>query len=155
MTRSRVWRSVVGGLAFGLGVLMVLFSLITKRGRGIRMAAWVAVFLVGATVFGLVFGLRLFARLGGADQLLSDAAPVFTDARIAGDKATIGFVGAVVDMADPIVTEAGGASSEVPKLVAFVSSKTGLSDVQVLAALQERFPHTTALLQCRRSRSRR
>ena len=138
--------TVVGALAFGLGLLMVVFSLATRRGRGVQMTAWVAVFLVGAVVFGMVFGFRLFVRLGGADDLLADATPVFTDARIAGDAATISYVGSVVDMADPIVTDAGGASSEVPKLVAFVSGKTGLTDTEVLGALKDKFPHTTALL---------
>ena len=41
----------------------------------------------------------------------------------------------------------GGAAAEVPKLIAFVSQKTGLSQAQVVAALQKNFPHTTALLQ--------
>ena len=35
----------------------------------------------------------------------------------------------------------------MPKLIAFVSQKTGLSQAAVLAALQKNFPHTTALLQ--------
>jgi hypothetical protein len=39
------------------------------------------------------------------------------------------------------------ARPQVPKLVAFVSSKTGLTQAQVLSALQTNFPHTTGLLQ--------
>jgi hypothetical protein len=139
--------TVVGGLATGLGLLMVVFSVVTKRGRGIRMVAWTAVFAVGAIVFGLVFGLGLFARLGGGYHLVEDATPVFTQARIAGDQASIGFVSSVIDMADPIVTADGGAAAEVPKLVGLVSSKTGLTSTQVLDALRQKFPHTTALLQ--------
>lgn len=137
----------VGGLAVGLGLLMMIFSLATTRGRGVRMLAWAAVFLVGAAVFGLVFGARLYTRLGGGDHLVSAAAPVFTDARIAADKETIAYVGSVVDMADPIVTDQGGAAAEVPRLVSFVGDKAGLSDEKVLAVLQRKFPHTTALLQ--------
>lgn len=139
--------TVVGGLAFGLGLIMVVLSLVTKRARGVKMTAWVAVFLVGAVVFGLVFGLRLFVRFGGGHHLVYDAAKVMTTERLAGDQASISYVGSVVDLADPIVTEAGGASAEVPKLVAFVSSQTGLSEAKVLKALQKNFPHTTALLQ--------
>jgi hypothetical protein len=45
------------------------------------------------------------------------------------------------------VTPEGGAAAEVPKLIAFVSQKTGLSQAAVVAALQKNFPHTTALLQ--------
>ena len=44
------------------------------------------------------------------------------------------------------MTPEGGAAAEVPKLIAFVSQQTGLSQAEVLAALQENFPHTTALL---------
>ncbi|HET9653967.1 MAG TPA: hypothetical protein VFP72_01335 [Kineosporiaceae bacterium] len=139
--------TVVGALAAGLGVVMLVFSLMVKRGRGVKMTAWAAVFVVGAAVFGLVFGAGLFARLGGAGHLVDDAAPVFTDARIAGDKASIGFVSSVVDLADPIVLTEGGAAAEVPKLVAFVSRQTGLSQAAVLSTLQQKFPHTTALLQ--------
>ena len=45
------------------------------------------------------------------------------------------------------MTPQGGAAAEVPKLIAFVSQKTGLSQADVIAALQKNFPHTTALLQ--------
>jgi hypothetical protein len=139
--------TVVGGLALGLGLIMLVFTLAVKRGRAVKMTAWAAVFLVGAVVFGLVFGLRLFVRLGGGHHLVYDAARVMTTERLAGDQASISYVGSVVDLADPIVTEAGGASAEVPKLVAFVSSKTGLSGAKVLKVLNKNFPHTTALLQ--------
>ncbi len=45
------------------------------------------------------------------------------------------------------MTSRGAAVAEVPKLIAFVSQKTGLSQAAVVAALQKNFPHTTALLQ--------
>jgi hypothetical protein len=57
------------------------------------------------------------------------------------------MVSAIVNTEDPIMTASGGASAEVPKLIAFVSGKTGLSQAKVLSALQANFPHTTALLQ--------
>ncbi|MEA2362939.1 MAG: hypothetical protein QOD71_2084, partial [Thermoleophilaceae bacterium] len=41
----------------------------------------------------------------------------------------------------------GGGAAEVPKLIAFVSKQTGLSQADVVAALQKNFPHTLALLQ--------
>jgi hypothetical protein len=56
------------------------------------------------------------------------------------------MVSAIVDTEDPIMTPQGGAAAEVPKLIAFVSEKTGLSQAAVLGALQQNFPHTTALL---------
>jgi hypothetical protein len=57
------------------------------------------------------------------------------------------MVSAIVDTEDPIMTPEGGGAAEVPKLLAFVSEKTGLSQAAVLAALQQSFPHTAALLQ--------
>ena len=45
------------------------------------------------------------------------------------------------------MTPRGGAVAEVPKLIAFVSQKTGLSQAAVVAALQKNFPHMTALLE--------
>jgi len=57
------------------------------------------------------------------------------------------MVSAIVDTEDPIMTPQGGAAAEVPKLIAFVSKQTGLSQAAVLAALQKNSPHTTALLQ--------
>jgi len=57
------------------------------------------------------------------------------------------MVSAIVDTEDPIMTSEGGGAAEVPKLIAFVSQQTGLSQAEVVAALQKNFPHTLALLQ--------
>ena len=42
-----------------------------------------------------------------------------------GDRAGITMVSAITAMEDPLMTAQGGAAAEVPKLVAFVSQKTG------------------------------
>ena len=115
--------------------------------RHVTTLAWGVVVLVGVLVLAIVFGLRLYPRLSGGQELLDDARPAFAAERVAGDRVGIGMVSSIVDLADPIATRKGGAAAEVPKLVAFVSSKTGLSQAEVLAALQKGFPHTTALLQ--------
>jgi hypothetical protein len=57
------------------------------------------------------------------------------------------MVSTIVNTEDPIMTAAGGGAAEVPKLIAFVAQKTGLSPTAVLAVLQKNFPHTAALLQ--------
>src|SRR6202035_4991068 len=75
------------------------------------------------------------------------AQPAFSHARVTGDRAGINIISNDVNLADPIVTPQGGAAAEVPKLVAFVAQKTGLSQAAVLAALTKNFPHTTALLE--------
>ena len=95
----------------------------------------------------LVLGLSLTPRVSNGQKLLDALRPVNTAARVKGDRAGITMVSAIVDTEDPIMTPQGGAAAEVPKLIAFVSQKTGLSQAQVVAALQKNFPHTTALLQ--------
>jgi hypothetical protein len=139
--------TVIGAVVVVYGLLMMLlFS--RRRIRGVTSAAsWGVVVLVGIVVLVLVGVGNLFPRLYGGQDLLNAAAPAFTTERVTGDVAGIKMVSTVVDLADPIMTTQGGASSEVPQLIAFVSSKTGLSPAQVLAALQTNFPHTTALLQ--------
>ena len=115
--------------------------------------AWLIVILVGVLVLSLVFGLQLFHRLDDGQKVLDDTAPAFTDERVAGARAGITIVSHITDLADPIVlaepVRAASASAEVPKLIQFVSanSTAGLSEAQVLAALQKNAPHTTALLQ--------
>lgn len=115
--------------------------------RNFSTLTWSVVVLVGVLVLAIIFGLRLFPRLNGGQNLLEDARPAFTEERVAGSRAGISMVSSIVDLADPIVTREGGAAAEVPKLVAFVSQKTGLPEAKVLAALADNFPHTTALLQ--------
>jgi hypothetical protein len=107
---------------------------------------WVVVLVVGIVVVTLVLGLGLIPRLNDGQKVLDSARPAFAPERVAGARAGIDFISTNVDMADPLVTPQG-AASEVPKLIAFVSQKTGLSQAQVVAALQKNFPHTTALLQ--------
>lgn len=140
-------------LLFGLGIVVALFGLLMAlraRSRGLTRGqatfGWSVVTAVGAVVVLLVIGLGLFPRLGGGDELLTDARPAFTAERVAGARAGINIISDVADMTQPIATTSGGAAAEVPKLVAFVSKGTGLSQAQVLAALQQKFPHTAALL---------
>jgi hypothetical protein len=111
------------------------------------MYAWLVVALVGVFVVAVVFGLSLFPRLSAAQRVVDNGSPAFTNSRVAGDRAGVTMISHAVDTLTPITTPQGGASSEVPQLVAFVSKQTGLSQAQVLAALQKNFPHTTALLQ--------
>jgi hypothetical protein len=111
------------------------------------MLSWLVVALVGVFVVALVAGITLIPRLTAANRLLDHGKPVFTNTRVAGDQAGITFISHAVDTLTPVMTPAGGASSEVPALVAYVSKQTGLSQPAVLKALKANFPHTTALLQ--------
>lgn len=112
-----------------------------------RPLGWAVVTLVGVAIVAIVLGMGLLDRLGSGADVIDNAKPAFTNERVTGARAGIDAISIAVDTADPIVTDKGGAAAEVPKLVAFVSQQTGLSEGDVLAALQQNFPHTTALLQ--------
>jgi hypothetical protein len=136
-----------------IGIVVIVFgavmAVLSRRGlgRGLATAAWSVVIIVGVAVVVLVFALNLFPRLDGGQNLLDRAKPAFNPARVQGDQASITMVSHVVGFAAPVVTPQGGAASEVPALVAYVSKQSGLSQPAVLAALTKNFPHTTALLQ--------
>jgi hypothetical protein len=137
---------VVGIIVIIFGVAMALLAR-KNIARELAAAAWCVVIAVGAAVVVVVLALSLFPRLDGGQNLLDQARPAFSPARVQGDQAAITMVSHVVDFAAPVVTPKGGAASEVPALVAFVSSKTGLPQPKVLKALTTQFPHATALLE--------
>jgi hypothetical protein len=137
-----------------IGIIVIVFgaamAYLASRGglpRGLATGAWGVVIVVGVAVVGVVLALALFPRLSAGQNLVDDARAAFTADRVAGDRAAINMISNTVQVADPLVTAGGGASAEVPQLVAFVSQKTGLKPPQVLAALNKNVPHTTALLQ--------
>jgi hypothetical protein len=118
-----------------------------KGGSRSGVLQWVVVLVVGVLVVTVVLGLGLIPRLNDGQKVLDAAKPAFAPERVAGARAGINLISTNVDAADPIVTAQGGAAAEVPKLIAFVSKQTGLSQAAVVAALQKNFPHTTALLE--------
>jgi hypothetical protein len=118
-----------------------------RSGSRSGVLQWVVVLVVGVLVVTVVLALNLIPRLNDGQEVLDAARPAFVPERVAGARAGIDIISANVDMADPIGTTSGTGAAEVPKLIAFVSQQTGLSQAEVLAALQQNFPHTTALLQ--------
>src|SRR5712692_2457469 len=123
------------------------FSMQGKSGSRPGVLQWVVVLVVGVLVVTVVLGLNLIPRLNDGQKVLDSAKPAFATERLTGARAGIDIISKDVDVADPIMTSQGTAAAEVPKLIAFVSQKTGLSQAAVVAALQKNFPHTTALLQ--------
>jgi hypothetical protein len=115
--------------------------------RRVGVIEGVIVLVVGVLVLTVVLGLSLIPRLSDGQKVLDSSRPVFQPSRLAGDAAGINLISKDVDTADPLITANSGAAAEVPKLVAFVSKQTGLSQAQVVAALAKNFPHTLALLQ--------
>jgi hypothetical protein len=138
---------IVGLVVLVFGATMAYLAARGAVTRGLGTAGWGVVIAVGLVVIGVVVGLSLFPRLGAGQRLLDAARPAFDSQRVAGDRAAINMISEVVQVADPVMTPAGGASAEVPRLVTFVAGRTGLSGPQVLGALKGRAPHTTALLQ--------
>jgi hypothetical protein len=138
---------IVGLIVIVFAAVMIMLNLRGPVPRGQAVgAAWIVV-AVGVVTVALVVGMSLVPRVSNGQKLLDALRPVNTQARVQGDRAGVNMVSAIVNTEDPIMTPQGGAAAEVPKLVAFVSQKTGLSQPAVLAALQKNFPHTTALLE--------
>ena len=139
-------------VVLAIGVIVILFSLgmifLSLRGitRKTAIASASVVVAVGVIVVALVLALNLIPRLSNGQKLLDAMGPAFTVPRVKGDRAGIVEIKNIVTSENPIMTKSGGAAAEVPKLVAFASSKTKLSKAAVLAALQKNFPHTTAIL---------
>jgi hypothetical protein len=135
-----------------VGAVVILFSLamiVRSRGgisRGEAIASSLVVIVVGVVVVALVLVLNLIPRLNNGQKLINGLKPALTAQRVAGDRTGVSMVSTIVNLADPIVTPQGGAAAEVPKLVAFVSQKSGLPPAAVVAALQKNFPHTAGLL---------
>jgi hypothetical protein len=137
---------IVGIVVIVFALLMIALNMRGSVGRGLSMTTASVVFVAGVGVVALVLVLSLVPRVTNGQKLLDDLRPTATSARVHGDRVGIDYVGAVIKTEDPIMTDEGGGAAEVPKLVAFVSQKTGLSQAAVLAALKKNFPHTTALL---------
>ncbi|MGH9207188.1 MAG: hypothetical protein ACRD1G_11605, partial [Acidimicrobiales bacterium] len=142
--------TLIPPLLLALGIAVAIFGLVmASRGENTRgaPAGWAIVTVVGIVIIVLVTGiLGLFSRLADGQQLLDKAAPAFTAERIQGDQGGIAIVSDITDLAAPIMTNSGTAAAEVPKLIAFVSQKSGLPPDAVQAALAEKVPHLTDLL---------
>ena len=115
----------------------------TSRGPVLQ---WVVVLVVGIVVVALVLGLNLITRLGDGQDVINAAKPAFTTQALNTDLAGIDIISKNVNMADPIVTPAGGGAAEVGTIVDFVAAANHISGPQALKALEKKFPHTTALL---------
>jgi hypothetical protein len=137
-------------LIVGIVVMLFAAAMLVRTRLGTSRPGSVAAAVVpavGVVVVALVLALSLIPRVHHGQKLLDALVPAWTQQRVTGDRAGIDMVSAIIDTEQPIMTATGGASAEVPKLVAFVSKQTGLSQAAVLKALQTNFPHTTALLQ--------
>ncbi|MBN9624191.1 MAG: hypothetical protein J0H06_14795 [Actinobacteria bacterium] len=138
---------IIAGIVVLFAAAMIARNLWGSPSRGERIAAASVVPVVGVIVVGLVLALALIPRVNHGQKLLDGLEPAFAAQRVEGDRTGIDMVSTIVNTEDPIMTPQGGAAAEVPKLIAFVAEGTGLSEAEVVAALQKNFPHVLGLLQ--------
>lgn len=118
----------------------------SRRVRASSPAAWAVVTAVGAVVLIVVFALQLFPRLSAGQDVVDGLEPAVQDDRVATARGGVDMVATIVDLADPLMLESGGAAGEIPGLVGFVADGAGLDPDDVVAAIDENFPHIGGLL---------
>jgi hypothetical protein len=133
---------IAGIVLFAFGVLEARRAANYPPGK----LAWGGVVAVGVLLALIVGALQYVPRLNGADTMISELQPAFERARVDGLRAGTDLTVQAVRFGDPIMTRAGGAAQEYPKLVALVSERSGLSRKQVRRRLARAAPRTTALL---------
>ncbi|MDX6690035.1 MAG: hypothetical protein QOG15_1492 [Solirubrobacteraceae bacterium] len=134
-----------------IGVGMIVLAVIRARaaagGSNPGRRAWAAVAAIGVVILLLVLVLSYFPRLSAADRTIKAFKPAFTEQRVTGAREGIALVHDAVQFGDPVATIHGGAAAEVPRLLRFISERTGLSEGQILTRLRGRAPRTTAVLE--------
>jgi hypothetical protein len=137
---------IIGIIVILFAAAMIALNLRSSVPRPIAIGSATVVPVVGVIVVALVLALALIPRTSNGQKLLNGLKPAFNAQRVTGDRAGITMVSAIVNTENPIMTPAGGAAGEVPKLIAFVAGKTGLTQTEVLTALKTNFPAVTNLL---------
>lgn len=132
------------------GIVVFAFGLLQSR-RAANYPpgkpAWVLVVAIGGLLLLLAGGLQYVPRLNGADAMISELQPAFERPRVEGLRAGSDLVVQTVLFGAPIMTKAGGAAGEYPRLVALVAERSGLKRAQVRERLASAAPRTAALLQ--------
>lgn len=134
---------VLGGVLAAFGLLHARWSVNGPSGK----VAWGFVAALGVVTMATVGALALFPRLNDAERTLDVLRPAFDERRAGPTRAGIDLVAQSVRFGDPIMTAAGGAAAEVPKLVALVADRTGQSTERVRGRLADAAPRISALLQ--------
>ncbi len=134
-------------LAFGAGLLAFgLFGVRRTRRVVPGRLSWSLVVAAGVLLLVIVGAGQYLPRLGGAQEAVDDLAPVFGPDRVRGTANGLDTIHEAIALGDPVMTPAGGAAAEVPRLYRLVAQRTGRKSDDVRAALRRRAPRTTALL---------
>jgi hypothetical protein len=138
--------TIIGVVVVVFGLLMMVVTRTGAYSPGAHRLGWSVVILVGVLVGGGVLAVGLFPRLDAGQRTIDGLRPAFVEERVAGMEAGVNIVDNISDMTDPIIDAQGGAAGEVGPLVELVAAVTGLTDADVLAAVEANFPHTYHLL---------
>lgn len=134
-------------LGLGAGLLALgLWQARRAAGGTTGMFSWGVVCAVGVLLVLLVVAAQYFPRLGGAQETIVAFEPVFAEDRVRGMANGADTIRDVIAFGNPVMTAAGGAAAEVPRLYRFVARRTGRKTADVRSALRDRAPQTTALL---------
>jgi hypothetical protein len=134
---------IAGLVALGFGLLHARWARSHPSGK----IAWGFVAAIGVMLMLLVGALQYFPRLNGAQTTISKLEPAFDQRQVAATRAGVDLVVQAVRFGDPIMTKAGGAAAEVPRLQSFVAEQTGQSRNDVRSKLARATPRTSALLE--------
>jgi hypothetical protein len=132
----------LGAVVFAMGLLQARRTKRITPGK----LSWSLVVASGVFIIVLVLALQYFPRFNGAQQITTDFKPVFTQERVRAAANGADSLHEAIAFGDPIMTAAGGAAAEVPRLYRFIAQRTGRSTDAVRGALRKRAPHTSALL---------
>ena len=134
-------------LALGAGLLALGVWQARRAAEGLTgMLSWGVVCAVGVFLVLVIVAAQYFPRLGGAQDAITGLEPVFAEDRVRGFATGADTIRDAIAFGNPIMTAAGGAAREAPRLYRFVAQRTGRTTRDVRAALRRRVPRTTALL---------
>lgn len=134
-------------LALGLGLLALGLWQARRAADGpTGMLSWGLVCAAGVFLVLLVVVAQYFPRLASTQETVVALEPVFAEDRVRGLTTGAETIRDAISFGDPIMTGAGGAAAEAPRLYRFIAQRTGRKTSDVRDALRGRAPQTTALL---------
>ena len=134
-------------LAIGAGLLALGLWQARRAADGLTgMLSWGLVCAAGVLLTLVVVAAQYFPRLSGAQAVIVAFEPVFEEQRVAGLATGAETIRDAIAFGTPIMTPAGGAADEAPRLYRLVAQRTGRRTEDVRRALRRRAPRTVALL---------
>ena len=134
-------------LALGAGLLALGLQQARRTAEGMTgMLLWGLVGGAGVLLVLVVVAAQYYPRLGGAQDTIAAFEPVFAENRVRGMATGADTIRDAIAFGDPLMTVAGGAAREAPRLYRLVAQRTGRRTGDVRRALRRRAPKTSALL---------